>query len=414
MKVLALTEGAPYPPDTGWRLRTWNLLSRLVSNHDITVVCHAASEERSAVDCLREQGFGVVPVWRRRRARTGPRFYASLLLNLTDPRPYLVSAHRSRALQTQVADLLSSGQFDVVHCDWTPLAANLPARCGPPVVVTAHSIESAAWGRHGQHQPNRVRAAYTALQASKLASYERSAFELATRIVAVSDLDAETIAAWGFGERVCVVRNGTDTRYFRPTGKPSRDTHLVFVGSLDAMVNQDAVRWFARDILPRLRSTNRAVSVTIVGRRPPASLYRLAKEAAFTVAADPADVRPFIEEAGVYVVPLRIGGGTRLKILEAWAMERAVVSTLVGAEGLDARAGEDIVLADEPQEFADAVLALISSPSVRRRIGELARKKAVQQYDWASIAPALGDAWAQAAFHQRETRAEAVHESAPR
>ncbi|MFB3880119.1 MAG: glycosyltransferase family 4 protein [Armatimonadota bacterium] len=415
MRVLALTEGLPYPPDTGWRVRTWNLLSRLVDKHQITLVCHGDPAEADAVAALRGQGFDTVTVWRPTARKAGPLFHARLLANLLDRRPYLVASHTDHLLRQAICRLLREGQFDVVHCDWTPLVANLPSPCRLPVVVTAHNIESAAWRRHARYQPSCLRAAYSALHAAKLEAFERAAFERASAIVVVSGSDAETIAGWGCRRPVYVVPNGADTRLFSPTGGRERGAHLVFVGSLDAMVNQDAVSWFAREIWPILRSANRGISFAAVGRRPPLSLRRIGLEAEIAVVGDPPDIRPFMEEAAVCVVPLRIGGGTRLKILEAWAMGKTVVSTRVGAEGIDAIPGQDIVLADQPGDFAHAVLELLANPRRRRELGTSAREKAVRQYDWEAIAPALADAWLRAVTDgQGSGRPEVTYESTAR
>jgi sugar transferase (PEP-CTERM/EpsH1 system associated) len=393
MRVLAVTEEFPYPPDTGWKLRTWNLLSRLAGAHEITVVCHADPAEAEAVEVLCERGFRVAPVWRRRRVKAGPRFYASLLWNLAGPRPYLVSAHCSSALRNRVAKLLTSQRFDVVHCDWTPLMANVPYAARDRTVVTAHNVETEIWRRYLCIEKNPARSWYISRQLQKLVGFEGEAFRLAGLVVAVSGRDAELIRSWFGCERVQVVCNGVDLDYFRPAAGSERDGQLLYAGSMDTIANADAARWTVSEVLPLVAQEHPEVSLDIVGRNPTLAVKSLARQGPVRVTGSVEDVRPYYSAAQVVVVPLRVGGGTRLKILEAWAMGKAVVSTSVGCEGLRARHGRNLLIANDAPAFAQAIVRLLEDPIGRRSLGEAGRQTAAAHYDWDVVASGLAEAW---------------------
>jgi glycosyltransferase involved in cell wall biosynthesis len=188
---------------------------------------------------------------------------------------------------------------------------------------------------------------------------------------------------------VVVIPTGVDTTYFAPSTVAERPRHLVFSGSMDWLPNEDGMLYFVHEILPLIRQQEPSVTVTIVGRSPTPSVARLASDAGIEVTGRVDDVRPYLAAAAVYIVPLRIGGGTRLKIFEAMSMGKAVVSTTVGAEGLPVTAGEHLRLADDPDEFAGAVVHLLRSPIERAQLGTRARHLVATTYDWAAAATEL-------------------------
>jgi glycosyltransferase involved in cell wall biosynthesis len=220
--------------------------------------------------------------------------------------------------------------------------------------------------------------------------FEGEAVRRFERILAVSDADRETLLRlYGPLPPVDVVPTGVDTTYFAPLDGDERPGRLAFTGSMDWLPNEDAMLWFAREILPRVRRHEPSASLAIVGRMPTAAVRRLGAEAGIEVTGRVEDVRPHVAAAPVYVVPLRVGGGTRLKIFEAMAMGKAIVSTTIGAEGLPVRAGEHLLIADTPAEFADAVLRLLRDGRERRRLGSAARSLVVERYDWSAAARVL-------------------------
>jgi glycosyltransferase involved in cell wall biosynthesis len=193
------------------------------------------------------------------------------------------------------------------------------------------------------------------------------------------------------------VQTGVDTDYFRPAATPAERTHMVFTGSMDWLPNEDGMTYFCREILPRIRQSEPEATLSIIGRAPTPAVRKLAEIPGVEVTGRVDDVRPHIARGAVYVVPLRIGGGTRLKIFEAMSMAKAVVSTTVGAEGLPVTSGRDIDLADEPSRFAHAVVHLMRDADARRSIEGAARTLVVERYDWSAVAGDFEDALLRAA-----------------
>jgi glycosyltransferase involved in cell wall biosynthesis len=243
-----------------------------------------------------------------------------------------------------------------------------------------------------------------------MARFERDAIQRFDLVLAVSDADAQTLARlYGpLSEPVHVVPTGVDTGYFAPREGPVRSRHLVFTGSMDWLPNEDGIVHFVREILPLIRQVEPSTTLSIVGRDPTPAVRRLEAEYGVTVTGRVDDVRPFVAEAAVYVVPLRIGGGTRLKIFEAMAMGKPIVSTTVGAEGLPVSDGLHLLLADTPDAFAHAVVRLLQNQTERARLGDAARHLVVNQFDWASVSGHLDAALAAAAARPARASSEAV------
>ena len=244
------------------------------------------------------------------------------------------------------------------------------------------------------------------MQHRRMLRYEGGALRRFDGILAVSDADRETFARLYPGavkRPVQVVSTGVDTDYFAPSAVDAPESairnELIFTGSMDWLPNEDAMLFFCRDILPLIRAEEPGVHLTIVGRTPTPAVKKLADASGVTVTGRVDDVRPYIREAAVYIVPLRIGGGTRLKIFEAMAMGKAVVSTTVGAEGLPVTNGEHVVLADEPRAFAASVVGLMRDRESRARLEAAARALVVERYDWSAVAGELEDALIRFASH---------------
>jgi glycosyltransferase involved in cell wall biosynthesis len=233
------------------------------------------------------------------------------------------------------------------------------------------------------------------MQYARMLRFERRALGRFDGVLVVSHADRQTFARLypdAIRQDVHVVSTGVDTGFFSPAPSAADGRRLVFTGSMDWLPNEDAVAYFCREILPRIRADEPSATLTIVGRAPTPAVKRLAADHGVTVTGRVDDVRPYMRDAAVYVVPLRIGGGTRLKIFEAMAMGKAVVSTTVGAEGLPVENGEHLLIADEPHLFARAVVRLFRDVERRRAIEAAARKLVVERYDWSAIAGELEQA----------------------
>jgi glycosyltransferase involved in cell wall biosynthesis len=298
-----------------------------------------------------------------------------------------VARYRSRALGERLRALCAKGDVDVVVCDFLAPSLNVPNDLGVPTVLFQHNVEAMIWERHATVAKHPVKRAYMHRQWQRMLRHERAECARFDHVIAVSPEDAAVFQEQ-FGVRaVSHVPTGVDTEYFRPSGQVERRPHeIVFTGSMDWMPNEDAIRWFVADILPLVRARVPDVTLTVVGRNPSAGIRALGGNAGVTVTGSVPDVRPYIERAAAFIVPIRIGGGTRLKIFEAMGMERPVVSTTIGAEGLPVRDGVDALIADAPESFADAVVRVLLDPALAARIGDAAAASVRAKHGWDRVA----------------------------
>ena len=400
LRVLVIDEAFPYPTDSGKRIRTFETLRRLSADFEVALAFHedaeAASSKAERDEAARGAGIRTVAVPRRPLRKSGLRFAWDLFRNLFLPSPYMVMAHRTRALRRRVREEVASSRPDLVHVEWTPLVANVPRDLAVPVVVSAHNVESDIWRRYGETGGSLPRRAYVAIQAAKVRRFERRALAAADAVLAVSAGDAERIRSWTGQAHVTVVENGVDAERFAPDpSAPVDPDETLFVGSLDWRPNQDAVAWFLDEVLPRVRAGRPSATFRVVGRSPPSWLAaRVAAVAGARLDASVPDVRPFVAGAALSIVPLRIGGGSRLKICEALAMGRPVLSTTVGAEGLEV--GDGILLADGAEAFAAAVVAALSDPAGCAARAACGRARVLERHEWGRIARVQADAWREA------------------
>jgi len=394
MRVLMVDEGLPYPPDSGKRLRTYNLVKRLCASHEVTLLCRG---EHQGLPGCPEVEVACVP--EEVTAQRGPRFYAELLGNLVSPLPYVVTRHASRAFRETLDALLKKKSFDLVHCEWTPYAQNLRHLHGRvPMLLMAHNVESMIWTRYFLTAVNPLKKIYIYLQWKKLERFEGEVSPLFDQVCCVSGNDSIVMRELFGCPRTRVVPNGVDPAYFAPMDLPVRPSSMAFTGSMDWRPNQDGISWFTEKILPRIRREVKDASLDVVGRNPPPAMAaHWASPGNVNVTGSVPDVRPYVAQAALYVVPLRVGGGSRLKILEALAMGRPVLSTTIGAEGLDLEDGEHLCLRDGPESFADQAVRMLREPSRYAEMAERGRRAVLARHGWDAIASRLEDAWAEAA-----------------
>jgi glycosyltransferase involved in cell wall biosynthesis len=395
LRVVVVDEELPYPANSGKRIRTLNLLLRLARRHQITVICHRnadRAEAASAAEFFADQGVRTVVVDRPPLPKSGPGFYARLAANLLSPLPHSVAAHRSRALRQAMEDYAAANSVDLWHCEWSPLAFS--CRGLSPCVVVAHNVETVIWERYREAEANPLKRWYIDHQCRKFARFERWAYREMTRTVAVSRLDAERIRRDFGGRHVDVVENGVDLDYFRPTAAAREPGRILFVGSLDWRPNLDAVNLLLDRVFPAVRAAEPTAQVDIVGRHAPESLRRHVRNLSnVELYTNVADVRPYLARSGVLAVPLRIAGGSRLKILEALAMALPVVSTEIGAEGLALERGKSLAVVPEPEDMAGPLLDCIRNPSEAQARAEAGRFEVLDRYDWEYLADDLEAAW---------------------
>jgi len=392
VRVLAIDEELPYPPDSGKRIRTFELLRRLARDFEIVLAFHAPgavpAEAQAAFDA---SGIRLLPVPRAAPRKRGLRFGLALFRNLFTRAPYMVMAHRSDGLRHAVRETAAALQPDLIHVEWTPLLANVPEDVAVPVCISAHNVEAQIFERYVAHVQGRVARAYLALQLRKIRRFEKAAFGAARSVIAVSEADSLVIRGLG-ARQVSVVPNGVDAEAFTPRPGSVEPGTVLFTGSLDWRPNLDGLGWFLAEVWGRVRAEESEATFLIVGRRPPRRLAeQVAGLAGVTLHASVPEIPPYVARAAVCVVPLRVGGGSRLKIPEALAMERPVVSTTVGAEGLQLE--DTVTLADGPEEFAAAIVRHLRDPRPNTRGRELV----LQRYTWDRIAPLQAAAWRAAA-----------------
>lgn len=403
LSVAVLDEELPFPLTSGKRIRTFNLLARLARRHRVTVLCHAnpdRAEQFAAEDACRAAGIATVVVARTVPPKAGPGFYARLAGNLLSPLPYSVSSHASAELAAAARAFAESNAVDLWHCEWTPYAQVLRAALGAalrdtPWCVMAHNVESLIWRRYAETAGNPLKKWYIRQQLRKFERFERWAYSRAAAPVAVSREDARLMQAEFGAGGTHVVDNGVDVDFFRPQRDVDRDpARMLFMGSLDWRPNQDAAVQLFTQVLPAVRANDPRATAVAVGRRPPAWLVELAaRTPGAELHADVPDVRPFLARCGFLVVPLRIGGGSRLKILEALAAGTPVVSTKVGAEGLELTPGRDLLVCDTLDELPALAADAIRRPDELADTAESGRDRVLKRYSWDLLAERLDSVW---------------------
>jgi glycosyltransferase involved in cell wall biosynthesis len=433
MKILFLTPQLPYPPQKGTAMRNWGLISGLAERHEVAAL--SFSPLPSTGGEREEKDDPLTATCRVEIVEPPVRSLGTRLRDmLTTARPDMALRLASDAYARRLADWLARETFDVVHVEGIEMAPYLdvidavspplrrlhvgPAAENPTLDNGFAELESVFQPSQGSgalvvfddhnceyllqkrafltdlRTPSRwAGAVYSFIQWQRLLDYEAQACCRADRVLAVSKADAAALRELVPDVQVTVVPNGIDTRAYTPTLPHSVTPTLVFTGTMDFRPNVDAVLWFAQEVLPRIRAQVKNVRFFAVGQRPHRRLDVLRGDPAVVLTDFVEDTRPYIAEAAVYVVPLRMGGGTRFKILEALAMGKAVVSTALGAEGFPVTHGRELLLADEAGDFAQAVISLLNAPEQREALGRAGRAFVEARYDWRVIVPLVEQAY---------------------
>ncbi len=395
MRILFLTPQLPYPPHQGTTIRNFGLIHGLAERHRVSLLTFLeADQSLEQARPLREccQRIEVVPAppprALSRRARD----------TLLHPLPDMALRLASSALARRLDAWLTRERFDIVHIEGLEMSPYLAQIEGhvPTIIFDDHNCEYMLQRRYAQIDariPRRWPAAlYSWIQWHKLRRYEARVCRRAHHVLAVSETDAQALQRLVPGLEVTIIPNGIDAGRYEPA-PPTDQPSLVFTGKMDFRPNIDAVLWFVKTIWPRVRAAVPDAHLSIVGQRPPLQLQRLCSAPSLTLTGWVPDVQPYIAQAAVYVAPLRMGSGTRLKLLEAMAMGKAIVSTRLGAEGLlppDLTEPALVIVPDnDPRAFAEAVIALLRDPDRRGQLGQAARRFVQAHYDWRVIIPRL-------------------------
>ncbi len=422
MRILILSPYPPCPPHGGGAMRIYQIIRGLAARHEVTCLTFAP-------DAAAEQGLAPLRAICRVLTVRGPLPRSPLRrawTTLASPLPDMALRNAAPAYADALQSLLAVELFDVIQAEsiemanylrmsvvrgpW-PVARDLPQRTtGCPLgggqrtqhILDQFNAEYVLQRRAFLADARRLRrwhaAAYSLAQWLKLARYERRVMRGCDAVVAVSEDDRRTLLGLAPAQPIGVVPNGVETAHFSRAALAEeragpcsfRGAPLVFSGTLDFRPNVDALTWFAHEVLPRVQARRPDAHLIVVGKRPAPALRQLARGGAVTIVGEVPDTRPYIAGAAVYVVPMRIGGGVRLKLLEALALEAPVVSTGMGAEGVAGlRGGQHCLLADDPAAFAEAVLRLLADPALGRRLGAAGRALVQERYDWSTIVPGL-------------------------
>jgi len=400
MKVLFLTPQVPYPPQQGAALRNWGLISGLAARHEVAVLSFLAPGQSP------EPAGPLTAVCRIKTVPSPMRSLHDRLYDmLTTSQPDMALRLASELYARQLADWLARESFDVVHIGGIEMAPYLDvitaAQPHPLAVFDDLNCEYLLQQRAcltDLRAPARwPGAAYSFVQWQRLRRYEAQVCRRADCVLAVSEADAAALGKLVPGLEATVVPNGVDTQVYHPTFSDTEfqipKNALVFTGTMDFRPNVDAVLWFARRVLPRIQAEVPEVRFFAVGQRPHRRLDGLRGDPAIVLTGWVKETRPYIAQAAVYIAPLRMGGGTRLKLLEAMAMGKPVVATRLGAEGYPVTDGRELLLADTPADFAAVVVALLRMPERGAALGQAARTFVEQQYDWRVIVPRVEEAY---------------------
>jgi len=385
MKVLWTNTNFLHPTTKGGQIRTLEILRELSRRHEIHYVAMEDPAHPEAAALSREYCARAYPFRHAIPRRRSLAFASQVVGNFFSRLPLAVSRFCSPELGAFLRELIEKERFDRAVVDHLAPASYFPD-LGRSLFFQ-HNVETIIWRRHVEHAPDPVRRYFFRVQAERMFEFERRACRAAGHILAVSKVDAETMRSLFGVERIAEIPTGVNLEYFAPPPQARRIADLVFVGSMDWLPNIDGVAWFAREVLPLIRKCRPECSLAIAGRLPPPKIAALAAQLPnVTVTGTVPDVRPYLWGSSISIVPLRIGGGTRLKIYEAMAAGVPVVSTAVGAEGLDVHPPHEIRIADSAPDFAARCIELLDNEAARVAMAGRAREMVAANFSWRRVA----------------------------
>lgn len=396
MKILWVKAGKLLPLNTGGKLRSYHIMRHLAMNHEVTYLSYYGGSRDLGYEAEIVQHLpGTVAICTSAADASPVHRFRDYLRRLPGPAPYAVSKFTAPEVRSWLAESLTSGRFDVAVCDFLSSTLNFPNPLAIPSVLFQHNVETMLWERKSRLETRWLDRVISRIECRKMWRYEPLQVRRFHHVIAVSEQDRRAMGSMVDLSHISVVPTGVDLArlLYDPELRPSTPL-VVFAGSMDWEPNIDAVEYFCADIWPRVLTVLPGAVFRIVGRDPHRRVRRLVSASVEVTGTVPSIV-DHLRQATVLVVPLRIGGGTRLKIYEGMAMGKATVSTSVGAEGLDVQHGRTIFLADDPRQFAEALILLLRDENQRRRY-EAAAAATVRQYDWSVVAERFADVLARA------------------
>ena len=381
-KILFVTTRIPYPPWEGHQIRTYNLLKRVCEKHEVKLVSFVRSDEDPAhADHLRTICKSVdlikIPA-----DQSKLKLLTTILAGVVTKTPFVVRKYSAPEMEQKLRQVIAQDSPDLIHFDMLPLAQYIPLCGDTPTVLNDHNVESLLVERRAEATSSIPEKVFFSNQAPKLEQFESYASKNATEILVCSQDDADILSKMADGKQMHIIANGVDIEQFVPSADVQVDPNkIIFVGGMGWFPNKDGMNFFIKEVMPLISEVIPASSLTVVGKSDGLEIPdQLKDKVSATGFVD--DFRPLVHEAGVYILPLRVGSGTRLKLLEAMAMGKAIVSTRIGAEGVVLEDGENILMADSPQDIAAAVIKLMNDEQLRDRLGKAAHEQAEKLYDW--------------------------------
>jgi glycosyltransferase involved in cell wall biosynthesis len=391
MRILWVKADKLLPVHSGGNIRAYHVLRYLASRHDLTFYSYYGGKPDDVYERELQQHLpGSVAVCTGKRELSGVARALDYLAHLSAQAPYAVTRFASFKVQDQIRTWFREQRFDVAVCDFLDAAVNFPDRLAIPSVLFQHNVESEIWRRHAETARNPLKKMLYRMEYQKMLGFEQIEVRKFHHVVAVSENDRALMAQWVAPDHITVVPTGVDLAEYRPDRNAPEPAALVtFVGAMDWEPNIDGIDYFCSEVWPAIRVEVPEARLRIVGRNPDRRVAKWASES-IEVTGRVSSVVDHLRQSAVVIVPLRIGGGTRLKIYEAMATAKAVVSTTIGAEGLDVHHGRDIMLADDPRSFAQAVIMLLRDRELRSRYEKAAAETAAR-YDWPAIGRRFAD-----------------------
>jgi sugar transferase (PEP-CTERM/EpsH1 system associated) len=392
VKILWIKNGLLHPLDSGGKLRTYHMLARMRREHEVTYLAYAdpaadAEALSSAAEYCTRVEWAPPP---RGPAKGALAYYAKVLGSLWSRYPFTVESYTTRGMRELIRSVAAADDYDILVADFLTMCLNVPEELRLPRVHFSHNVEATIWARHARHERNPVKRLVFERECRRVAAFERFIANTYDFTITVSKRDYDHFAGTYGASRLGYVSTGVDTDYYKPMPGDEEPGSIVFLGSMDWIPNIEGVHYFVERVYPLVKSYVPNASLSIVGRSPAASIRRLAQaDPSIRVTGTVSDTRPYVARAACAVVPIRVAGGTRIKIYEMMAMGKPVVSTTIGAEGLEYTAGENVLIEDDPAMFAAAVRKLLLYDRYRRGIGDKARGFVVSRCSWDSVTEAF-------------------------
>jgi len=391
LKIIFLSQIVPYPPAGGVLQRSYHILREICKENEVHLMAFIHPDILNTNNKIDEASKHLLTfcksveffVLKPKQSRLY--FLLFILRSIFSMIPFSVFAFKSKYFRNYLRKLMGQQRFDIIHFDTITLAQYLFKKNKIPKTLTHHNIESNLMFRRARNAKNLLHKLFLYVDAMKLLRYEKKHLHQFTCRFTCSVVDKELLLNINQNINVEVIPNGVDTSFFKPKPDEEKNDSIVHIGALQS-ANLDGINYFLSEIWPLIKMKNNHAHLKIVGGSVPEYIKSLGqKEKDITVTGFVDDIRPYIWEASVLIVPLRFGGGTRLKILDALAMGKAVVSTTIGAEGIDVIPGKNIFIFDNPKDFAECVVFLIKNPQLRKKVGMLGRQLVKEKYDWVTI-----------------------------